>query len=134
MHNWVLVLAVLGSGAMLLFPAITGGATQGGLPVADAVQKMNREKAVMVDVREAAEYAQERIAQSKHIPLSELAEKLPQTVKNKNTPVLFMCSTGARSGRAAAAAKKLGYEQAYSVAGGLRSWKSANMPVSSAKA
>ena len=33
-----------------------------------------------------------------------------------------------------AIAKKLGYEQAYSVAGGMRSWKSANMPVSGSKA
>ncbi|WP_434087729.1 rhodanese-like domain-containing protein [Brachymonas denitrificans] len=119
---------------MLLFPALTGGVGQGGMSVADAVQKMNREKAVLVDVREAGEYANERIAQSKNIPLAQLSEKLPQTVKSKSTPVLFLCAHGSRSARAAAIAKKLGYEQAYSVGGGMRNWKSANMPVSGGKA
>ena len=134
LHNWLLILVAVGSGAMLLFPALTGGVGQGGMSVADAVQKMNREKAVLVDVREPGEYAAERIAQSKNIPLGQLGEKLPQTVKSKSTPVLFFCEHGARSSRAAAMAKKLGYEQAYSVAGGMRSWTSANMPVSGGKA
>ena len=89
---------------------------------------------VLVDVREAGEYANERIAQSKNIPLAQLSEKLPQTVKSKSTPVLFLCAHGSRSARAAAIAKKLGYEQAYSVGGGMRNWKSANMPVSGGKA
>ncbi|WP_371686953.1 rhodanese-like domain-containing protein [Brachymonas denitrificans] len=134
LQNWLLILVAVGSGAMLLFPALTGGVGQGGMSVADAVQKMNREKAVLVDVREAGEYANERIAQSKNIPLAQLSEKLPQTVKSKSTPVLFLCAHGSRSARAAAIAKKLGYEQAYSVGGGMRSWKSANMPVSGGKA
>ena len=123
LQNWLLILVAVGSGAMLLFPALTGGVGQGGMSVADAVQKMNREKAVLVDVREAGEYANERIAQSKNIPLAQLSEKLPQTVKSKSTPVLFLCAHGSRSARAAAIAKKLGYEQAYSVGGGMRNWK-----------
>ena len=134
LNNWMLILVALLSGGMLIWQAKNGGGAQAGLTVADAVQKMNREKAVLVDVREAGEYANERIAQSKNIPLAQLSEKLPQTVKSKSTPVLFFCEHGARSGRAAAIAKKLGYEQAYSVAGGMRSWKSANMPVSGSKA
>lgn len=134
LQNWMLILVAVASGAMLLFPAMSGGVGQGGMSVADAVQKMNREKAVLVDVREPAEYAGERVAQSKNIPLVQLGEKLPQVVKNKGTTVLFLCEHGARSNRAAAIAKKLGYEQAYSVAGGMRSWKGANMPVSGGKA
>ena len=73
LNNWMLILVALLSGGMLIWQAKNGGGAQAGLTVADAVQKMNREKAVMVDVRDAAEYAAERIAQSKHVPLAELA-------------------------------------------------------------
>ena len=134
LNNWMLVLVALMSGGMLIWQVKNGGGGQAGLTVADAVQKMNREKAVMVDVRDAAEYGAERIAQSKHVPLAELADKLPQVVKNKKTPVLFICSTGMRSGRAAAVARKMGYEECHNVAGGMRSWKAANMPLQTAKA
>lgn len=133
-NNWVLILVAVGSGAMLLWPVLTGGVGQGGVSVADAVQKMNREKAVLVDVREANEYAAEHVVQARHVPLGEVEQKLAQVAKNKQAPVLFICVSGARSGRAAAIARKLGYEQALSVAGGMGAWRRANLPVVTGKA
>ena len=53
-------------------------------------------------------------------------------VKNKGVPVLLMCASGARAQRALAVAKKLGYEQAQVIAGGLKGWKDANLPVEKA--
>jgi rhodanese-related sulfurtransferase len=50
-------------------------------------------------------------------------------VKNKATPVVMVCQVGARSARAAAAAQKLGYENVQSLAGGLKAWQAASMPV-----
>jgi rhodanese-related sulfurtransferase len=61
-----------------------------------------------------------------------LEAKLSTAVKNKNLPLILVCQTGARSGRAVATAKKLGYEQAQSLGGGLTAWKSANLPVEKA--
>ena len=48
LNNWMLILVALLSGGMLIWQAKNGGGAQAGLTVADAVQKMNREKAVMV--------------------------------------------------------------------------------------
>ena len=45
------------------------------------------------------------------------------------TPVVMVCQVGARSARAAATAQKLGYENVQSLAGGLKAWQAANMPV-----
>ena len=45
------------------------------------------------------------------MPLSQLEERLPAVVKNKALPVVLVCASGARSNRAVAIAKKLGYEQ-----------------------
>jgi rhodanese-related sulfurtransferase len=130
-NNWMLISIALVSGALLLWPVVQGAATAGVSP-AGAVLLMNREKAVVVDVCESSEFAAGHIVGAKNVPLGELEAKLGAAVKNKNLPVLLVCQTGARSGRAVAIAKKLGYEQAQSLGGGLAAWKAANLPVEKA--
>ncbi len=129
--NWMLISIALASGALLLWPVLQGATAVGIAPNA-AVQLINREKAVVVDVCQPEEFAQGHIVGSKNIPLAELESKLPGLVKNKALPVVLVCQSGARSARAVATAKKLGYEQAQSLAGGLKAWKAATLPVEKA--
>lgn len=128
LDNWMLISIALISGALLLGPVIKGAAETGLTPTG-AVQLINREKAVVVDVCEPDEHAAGHIVGSKNIPLAQLEAKLAGAVKNKTVPLILVCQSGARSGRAVAAAKKLGYEQAHSLAGGMGAWKTANLPV-----
>ena len=130
LDNWMLISIALVSGGLLLWPVLQG-ATAGLTPSA-AVLLINREKAVVVDVCEANEFAAGHVGGAKNIPLGELEAKLGAAVKNKNLPLILVCQTGARSGRAVAIAKKLGYEQAQSLGGGLAAWKTANLPVEKA--
>lgn len=127
-ENWYLFLLAIGSGALLMVPALKG-AGAGSLTPADAVQRINREKAVVVDVREAEEYVTGHITNAKNIPLVQLDERLPQVAKNKSVPVVLVCEKGARAVRAEAMAKKLGYEKAQALAGGMKGWRDAGMPV-----
>ena len=129
--NWMLVLVATSSGAMLLWPALQGAANA-GLSPAGAVQLINREKAVVVDVCETEEFAAGHVGGSKSIPLNQLEEKLPTMVKNKALPLILVCQSGARSGRAVAIAKKLGYDKALALGGGLTAWKAASLPVEKA--
>ena len=129
--NWMLVLVATSSGAMLLWPALQGAANA-GLSPAGAVQLINREKAVVVDVCETEEFASGHVGGSKSIPLNQLEEKLPSMVKNKALPLILVCQSGARSGRAVAIAKKLGYDNAQALGGGLTAWKAASLPVEKA--
>ena len=129
--NWMLLLVALSSAAMLLWPAVQG-ATQTGLSPAGAVNLINREKAVVIDVCETEEFAAGHVGGAKNIPLNLLEEKLPAAVKNKALPLILVCQTGARSGRALAIAKKLGYENAQSLGGGLGAWKTASLPLEKA--
>lgn len=131
LDNWMIMSVALASGAMLVWPVLKGAAG-GSLTAAGAVQLINREKAVVIDVCEASEYAVGHVAGAKHIPLNQLEEKLPGVVKNKALPLILVCQSGARSNRAVAIAKKLGYEQAQSLGGGLSAWKAANLPVEKA--
>jgi rhodanese-related sulfurtransferase len=130
--NWMLILIALSSGGMLAWPLIRGGAGGGTLTAQGAVHHINRERAVLVDVREPEEFATGHMIGAKNVPLNLLEEKLTGAVKNKNVPLLLVCATGARAQRAVAMAKKLGYEQAQAVSGGLKAWKEANLPVEKA--
>lgn len=124
----MLIAVAMASGAMLLWPLIQG-ATAAGLDPASAVQLINREKGVVIDVCDPTEFAAGHVGGAKNIPLAELESKLGTAVKNKAFPLILVCQTGARSARAVATAKKLGYEKAQNLAGGLTGWKAANLPI-----
>lgn len=130
--NWMLISVALTAGGLLVWPLIASGTAAGSLSAAAAVQLINREKAVVIDVGEPNEFAAGHVANSKNIPFGQLEDKLASTVKNKALPVIFLCPVGARAGRAVVVAKKLGYAQAQSLSGGLKSWREANLPVEKA--
>jgi len=126
----LIALAVI-SGALLLAP-ILQGAVATGLGANDAVQLINREKAVVIDVCEPEEFAQGHVAGAKNVPLAQLEAQLPKWVKNKTTPVVLLCQAGSRAARAASQAQKLGYTQAQPLAGGLKAWREASLPIDKA--
>lgn len=128
LENWFLVLAALASGSMLVWTSVGRGARGGGVDVTEAVRLVNREKAVIIDVSEPAEYASAHVAGARSIPFGSLetAKNLPT---NKALPLVVVCPTGARANRAVATLKKLGYEKASVLAGGLRAWREANLPI-----
>ncbi|MBS0611274.1 MAG: rhodanese-like domain-containing protein [Comamonadaceae bacterium] len=126
--NWYLFLLALASGVLLLMPVLKGGGP-GALSAAQAVQLINREKAVVIDVCEPDEFAAGHVGGAKNIPLGQLQERLPQVAKNKAVPLILVCAKGARASRAVGIAKGLGYDKAQALAGGLGAWREASMPV-----
>jgi len=127
-HNWALVLIAVVAGALLLAPGIAAGTRPGVTPGA-AVQLINRERAQVVDVSEADEFAAGHITGARNVPVGELQQRLPEVVKNKTVPLILVCATGARAQRCLNQAKALGYDKAVVLGGGLRAWKEANLPV-----
>lgn len=128
-ENWLLVFMAALSGSLLLWQTIQGG-TGRGVPPAEAVRLINREKGVLIDVCEPAEYEKSHAVGARNIPLATLADAkgLPG---NKTLPILLLCASGARAGRAAAQLQKAGYEKAVAVAGGNAAWREANLPMES---
>jgi len=86
----------------------------------DALEKQQA-GGVIIDVREDYEWAPKHIKAAVHIPLGAVANRLPQLCPDKNTPLIFYCAAGARAGRAADAAVKLGYAEVYNL-GGIGNW------------
>ncbi|MGP1629304.1 MAG: rhodanese-like domain-containing protein [Giesbergeria sp.] len=126
--NWYLFVMAIASGAMLLVPMLKGGGP-GGLAPAGAVQLVNREKGVLIDICGADEYAAGHAVGARNVPLADLETRLPAVVKNKALPVVLLCASGARAQRGAVIARKLGYSNVQVLSGGLRAWREANLPV-----
>lgn len=130
-QNWYLLAIALVSGGLLVWPMLVEGAVGARISAADAVQLINREKAVLIDVSENAEFAAGHAVGARNIPVAalEASRELP---KNKSLPIVVVCPTGARAGRAAIVLKKLGFANTQVLKGGLAAWRAANLPVEKA--
>ena len=129
-ENWYLVAAMIVSGAYLLWPEIQkllGASSEVG--TLEAVQLINQKNAVILDVREATEYAGGRIANAEQIPLSQLASKLKELEKFKEKPIIVACRAGLRSANAVKVLKQNAFNQVYQLKGGLTAWQQANLPL-----
>jgi rhodanese-related sulfurtransferase len=129
LDNWYLFLVAAVSGGLLFWQTFGKGASGGArVSTADAVQLINREKAVLIDVSEPEEFAAGHAAGARSVPLGNLqaSNDLP---KNKALPLVVVCPNGSRAMRAVATLKSLGFENAKALAGGLAAWREANLPV-----
>lgn len=128
--NIWLILIAAASGLGLLWPLIQrqfSGIPQVG--VSAAVLLINRRDAVVVDVREPAEYAQGHLPNARHIPLSQLKTRLAELSRFKSRPLLVHCATGNRSHGAAELLKAGGFVEVFNLQGGMGAWQQAGMPV-----
>ena len=129
-NNWMLELIMVLSGGMLLWPLVQkqfGKVKEVG--TAQAIQLINRQNAVLLDVREATEFAGGHLPDAVHIPLSQLGSRGPELAKLTSRPIIAYCDRGQRARSAGGALAKLGFADIYQLAGGFRAWKEAGLPV-----
>ena len=123
---WVAIACV--SGGMLLWPLIAGG-NVANLTPAEATLLMNREDALVLDVRETGEWGAGHITGARHITLGKLDERLSDLEKFKEKPIIVVCATGNRSSSACGQLKKHGFGKVYSLGGGISAWRDASLPL-----
>lgn len=127
-QNILLISIVLISGLGLLWPLfMRSGANE--LSPAAATQMINREDALVLDVREADEFANGHLPEAKHIPLGKLAERASELEKFKDKPIIVCCASGVRSGKACGELGKLGFARTYNISGGVDAWVGAGYPI-----
>ena len=100
------------------------------LTPAAAVQLMNNEDVVVLDVRESAETIGGKIARAVQIPVSAVTKRVGELEKYKDKTMLVYCKTGARAGVACKELSKNGFDKVYSLNGGLIAWQEAHLPLS----
>ncbi len=95
----------------------------------EAVQLLNRDDTVLLDVREDKELSEGVINGAKHIPLGQLSSHISELNKLKDKPILVYCRSGNRSGSACKQLTNEGFSDVSNLAGGIMSWESANLPI-----
>jgi rhodanese-related sulfurtransferase len=125
-NNFLLLATAVASGAMLLWPLVRRSTGGPWVSVAQATQLINRDDALVLDVRDPGEYQAGHILGAKNTPLDRLDGN---ELKRRDKPVILCCERGDRAPKAAAALKKQGFDKAVCLTGGIGAWKQAGMPV-----
>jgi rhodanese-related sulfurtransferase len=129
--NMMLFGTAVVSGGMLIRPLFahlfTGRVAQVG--ALEAVQLMNRRDAVVLDVRDATEFATGHVPNARNIPFAALTDRLREIEKFKSKPIVICGDSGARSSKVCGALEKIGFTEVFALQGGMRGWVEASLPV-----
>lgn len=126
-NNIMTIAIAVASGVMLLWPSFR----RGGLVVnpTQATMLINREDALVVDVRDTHEYSTGHIPDARNIPLKDLAGRVSELEQYKDKPLILVCASGVRSGQACAQLQKLGFTKLNNLDGGVHTWEKAGLPM-----
>jgi rhodanese-related sulfurtransferase len=131
-NNLLLIAVAFVSGAMLIWPLVRRSTGGPHVDPARATHLINREDALVIDVRDPGEYGAGHILGARNLPLARIdpqAEMRADLGKRKDRPLIVYCDSGARASRAAAALRQQGYTQVVNLSGGLGAWQAAGLPV-----
>ena len=129
-NNWMLILVLIASGAMLVWPLVqrrlSPSRDVGNL---EATRLVNTANAELLDVRETQEFEGGRLPNAVHIPLSQIESRGGELARSTARPVIVYCMSGNRSRMAGKALARVGFKDIYNLQGGYRAWKDAGLPV-----
>ncbi len=126
-QEWLLATALLVVVGMLLFhERRKAGPT---LSPQQAINLVNAEQGVFVDLRDAGDYRQGHIVGALHIPATKLGERMAELEKHRDRPVVLVCKMGQQSGAAAKQLRAGGFLRVYRMTGGMMEWSSQQLPV-----
>ncbi|HYH92848.1 MAG TPA: rhodanese-like domain-containing protein [Candidatus Saccharimonadales bacterium] len=99
------------------------------IDVAEADRRLREDPdgPLLVDVREATEFADVRAPGAALVPMSEFAARAGELPKDR--PLLMVCHLGGRSAAAAGFLLRSGWTDVHNVAGGMDAWERAGLPV-----
>ena len=129
-NNWILssVWAVL---FVLLIVSYSKTSSK-MIGVSEATMLLNRENAVVIDIRAKADYKKGHIRGSVNIPTNQVEEGAKGLPKDKSKPVILVCASGVTTSAVAQKMHKLGFENLYRLQGGITTWKGENLPLEKA--
>jgi len=122
---------LVGIFAVLLTLFIRNETQRGGRGVSpqELVNLVNKEGAVILDVRDSKEFAAGHIVDAVNVPHTSLESRLPELEKYKEKPVTIVCKMGQHAGTAGAMLRKAGFASVSRLSGGRTEWRNQNLPV-----
>ena len=128
-HHPLIVAGIVAAWSAVMFYELRlrgQGATH--VSAADAVRLINK-GALVVDVRKAEEFQAGHIVNARNVAADRLTQGDDAIHKQKSKILLAVCADGVTSGHAAGLLRKAGYENTFSLKGGLAGWKADNLPL-----
>ena len=120
-------------GAFLFFfiMFIRNESRRGGKAVTtqELVSLVNKQNALVLDVRDRKEFESGRIAESMNIPFAALESRISELQDFKEKPVVVVCKMGQQGGPAGRALRKNGFKHVTRLNGGISEWRNQNLPV-----
>ncbi|WP_240224324.1 rhodanese-like domain-containing protein [Rheinheimera hassiensis] len=96
--------------------------------------QVNRNNAVVLDIRTEADFAKGHITGAKHLPLADIEkQQLAGLEKQKDVPIIVVCQAGMTASKAASSLVKQGFTTVSILQGGMGSWTGASLPVVKSK-
>lgn len=118
----------ISTGCAAYLPAYAAGPAVATIDVRQG-RAMEEQGALLLDVREQAEYDEVHAPGSTLVPLSQLASRLQELRSHMSKPVAVICRSGRRSAQAAEIMSQAGFTKVYNVQGGMNAWEAAALPV-----
>ncbi len=119
--------------SLVIWNLVANPGAKGSVDPLGATELINREDAVVVDVRPMADFSQGHIINALNIPMNGFKDQLQTLEKYKNRPLIIACRSGSQSAMASKILRQNGFEKVYNLRGGMMGWQSANLPVSRGK-
>jgi rhodanese-related sulfurtransferase len=122
---------LVGLFAVLLALFIRNETQRGGKGVSpqELVNLVNKEGALVLDVRDSKEFAAGHIVDAVNVPHAALEGRLAELEKYKEKPVTIVCKMGQHAGTAGAVLRKAGFASVSRLTGGMTEWRNQNLPV-----
>ena len=93
------------------------------------VDLVNRENALIIDVRDKKEFDAGHIVDALNIPFAALDRRVKELGKHRDRPIVVACKMGQHAGTAGAILRKHGFENVSRLAGGVTEWRNQSLPV-----
>jgi len=95
---------------------------------------VNRDNALVVDLRPIGDFEKGHIPGSKNVQMSQFDPESKQLVSARALPVVLVCKAGQTAGGAAKRLHKAGFERVYVLDGGIGGWQQAGLPLAKGRA
>ena len=116
---------------VLLTAVIMTETRRGGAAVSStqATQLMNKDEALVLDVRESKEFSEGHITGAVNIPYAKIDDRISEINKFKEKPVIIVCKMGQHSGAVGKTLKAKGFTDIHRLKGGISGWQADSLPL-----
>ena len=125
-QQWILAAALLAVVVMLVLHETRKSGPS--LSPQKAINLINAEQGVFLDLRDASDFKQGHIVDALHIPSAKLPERMAELEKYRDKPIVLVCKMGQQSSAAGKQLKAKNFEKVYKMTGGMMEWSNLQLP------